>query len=291
MSRSLAWCLLLLFVSLAFAGEQTDKVMERFDKQVEPAREAYEKAIARAVETTISALLSIGERHEKAAPDEARAAYTAVLKLDRNNEKARSYFQKSNELDTVLTKLTREWSPLLPPEVTPEWEERTYFETMLGRFASGPVTLVVPNGANVLPDPVKAKLKALTGQDWSEYRGDGKFLVKEAGDYLVQAQSCNPSVDNTSLGLTAQGGSKTVRLEAGVHTISVFTVPGIPAERSSIAVLNPRTRQRLPIFQSLADIKRFLSTPMNGRDVVDVSGWDPARVRQLPIEMPHAKQE
>jgi hypothetical protein len=277
---------LLVVAPIAFAGEQVEKAMERFEKQLEPARAQYEKVIARTIETTIPTLLAIGERNEKADPDEAKAAYLAVLKLDRQNERAREFFQKRNELEAALTRVTKSWTPMILPAMAPEWEEKAYYETMLGRFSTGPVTLVVPNGGNVLPDAVRSRLKSLTGKETADYSGQGKFYVKDAGDYLIQATSCSPSVDGASIGLTAEGGNKVVRLEAGVHSIGVFTVPGISAVRTSIAISNPRTRQRLPIFNSLADIKRRLSTPMNGQEIVDVSGWDPARVRPLSLELP-----
>jgi hypothetical protein len=78
-----------------------------------------------------------------------------------------------------------------------------------------------------------------------------------------------------------------VPLKKGLYSIE-FAADEKYTGMASILIVDPRTRQRLPIFNSLAEIKKFLAEPgeANGPRRFDVSRWSPEAAQPLRIVVP-----
>ena len=78
-----------------------------------------------------------------------------------------------------------------------------------------------------------------------------------------------------------------VPLKKGIHSMEV-TADLRYTERVSITVVDPRNGQRLPIFNSLGQIRKFLLEPheANGVKRFDVSRFSPEQAMPLRISVP-----
>ena len=170
----------------------------------------------------------------------------------------------------------------------PKWEERLYYETMLGTYDGGAkpvVNLAVPNGTNSFTSHIANAIHfVMAGEGDSKvefYEGTGMIAVPMEGKYAISIRG-NLYIDENHLGRHEKEAPITVRLTKGLHRVRVREAYHL----SSIVlqIWDIETREKLPVFNSLADIKSFLSTPLSGRAPVEASGWDPEKARPLRID-------
>ena len=273
-----------------FASEAIDKVLGRFEKQTDRARQTYERALQTASDSAIRQLATIGKRAVDAGNDEDAAdAYKEILRLNRNYGQARAYFSERGTLEQTLTQLTREWTPAVLPGA-PKWEEQVFYETMLGTYDGGAkpvVNLVVPNGGNTFTSHTANIVRlAMAGEGDPKvgyYEGKGMIVIPKEGQYAVTAVG-DLYIDGNHFGRPETGDPIMVPLTKGLHRIRIRE--GYHLRRIILEVRRASTQRKVPVFNSLADIKTFLSTPLAGRQPVEVSGWDPDKARPLRIELP-----
>ena len=271
-------------------AEAVDSVLNRFEKQIDRARQTYNRAAQTASASAVRQLATIGKRAADAGNDEdAAEAYKEILRLNRNHGQARAYFAERGTLEQTLTQLTKEWTPAILPGA-PKWEEQVFYETMLGAYNDGStpfVSLAVPNGRNVRTAHI---LKIVTtaapeGVDPSlkSYSGSGQFVAKKEGEYTIRYWGAL-RIDDQTYGDKHSPNPLTVRLTPGLHTL--HTGSTYEFRQIQIEIVSRKTGKRVPVFNSLAQIKAFLSTRLSGHLPIEVSGWDPDKARPLRIELP-----
>lgn len=283
-------------------SKEVQQVLDQHERRVQMAVRQYDAAVDRANRQTVLMLQRAASLAEKAGEEEvASGAFKEILRLDRDNEEARAYFGKSRKLDAVLTQLTLEWNPrILAP--APETEKTIFYETMLGQYRSGsgnsqewlPArTLVVPDGKNIYSDVVRARIaKGMKKPGLAEvytYKATGHFAVPEDGKYLFSGFALVVRVDGENVaGLAREGKPQSIILKGGMHDIYIETIVGYAPSISILAL--DRRRERVPIFNSLAEIKAFLAPPTEEHAIppFDVSRWSPTRAKQLKITLPLA---
>ena len=293
-------CLVGLFLpqtTSAQAGgkDPVEDAMEAFDKQVAIAKKQFDSSLDRNVQNTVKRLISLGEGAAKNKNDEfAARAFKEVLRLDRNNAQARSFFAQRNMLDAVLSELTVEWQPLVL--VAPEArEQQVYYECLLGRYQSdrtwlAAVTLVIPDGGNIFNDTVRARVTAGTGDPSSgkltNYAGTGHLLVPADGIYSFTGPARAIKLNGQEMAMIREKPVE-VPLKKGLYSIEVTADERYTAA-AAILIVDPRTRQRLAIFNSLAEIRKFLLEPneANGPRRFDVSRFSPEQAMPLRIAVP-----
>jgi len=287
-------------VAMAQAGgkDPVEDAMEGFDKQVAVAKKQFDGAVERSVQNTVKRLITLGDGAARNKNDEfAGRAFKEVLRIDRNNAPARSYFQQHNKLDAVLSELTTEWRPLVL--VAPEArDQQVYYECMLGRYQTdktwlAAVTLAVPDGGNIFNDVLRQRITSGTGDPASGkltyYAGAGTLLVGNDGVYSITGPARAIKLNGQELSEIREKPVE-VTLKKGIYSIDV-TADVRYTDKVSITILDPRTGQRLPIFNSLAQIKKFLLEPneANGPRRFDVSRFSPEQAVPLRIVVPQQK--
>ena len=166
---------------------------------------------------------------------------------------------------------------------------------MLGRYKTDrdwipAVTLVVPDGSNIYTDVVRQRVVSGTGDPSSgklhDYTGTGSLLVPGDGVYSFIGPVRAVKLNGQELAEIREKPVE-VTLKKGLYTIEVTGDERYTA-LVSITIIDPRTRQRLAIFNSLAQIKKFLQDPheANGVKRFDVSHWSPEQATPLRIALP-----
>jgi hypothetical protein len=283
-------------LALAQAGKDpVEDAMEAFEKQVGVAKKQFDASVARNADSTIKRLVSLGEGAARNKNEDfAGRAFREVLRIDRNNAQARAFFTQRNKLDAVLTELTTEWRPLvlLAPEAR---EQQVFYECMLGRYQSDKkwvagVTLVIPDGGNIFNDVVRQRVTSGTGDPSSgkltDYVATGHLLVPADGVYSFTGPARVIKLNGQEMSEIREKPVD-VSLKKGLYSIEVSADEKY-TERVAILIVDPRTRQRLPIFNSLAEIRKFLLEPneANGPRRFDVSRWSPEQAQPLRMVMP-----
>src|SRR2546421_5360840 len=116
------------------ANDPIQDALDAFEKQATTAKKQFDSSIQRSADNTIKRLITLGDTAARNKNDDlANRAFKEVLRLDRANAAARTYFQPRNKLEEVLTQLTVEWRPLvlIAPEAR---EQQLFYECMLGRY-------------------------------------------------------------------------------------------------------------------------------------------------------------
>jgi hypothetical protein len=275
--------------------DPVEDAVEAFDKQVGVAKKQFDASVGRTADNTVKRLISLGEGAARNKNEDfAARAFKEVLRIDRNNAQARAFFQQRNRLDGVLTELTVEWKPLVL--VAPEArDQQVFYECMLGRYKCdrnwiAAVTLVIPDGGNVFNEAIRQRVTSGTGDPstgkLTDYMGTGHLLVPADGVYSFTGPARAIKLNGQELSEIREKPVD-VSLKKGVYSIEVAADERYTAQ-AAILIVDPRTRQRLPIFNSLGEIRRFLLEPneANGPKRFDVSRWSPEQAMPLRISVP-----
>ena len=275
--------------------DPVEDAMEAFDKQAAAAKKQFDSSVARSADNTVKRLIALGEGAARNKNEDfAARAFKEVLRIDRANAAARAYFQQRNKLDAVLTQLTAEWKPLVL--VAPEArEQQVFYECMLGRYQTDKdwiagVTLVIPDGSNIFNDVIRQRVASGTGDPSSGklnmYVGTGNLLVPADGIYSFTGPARAIKLNGQQLAEIREKPVD-VPLKKGLYSIEVSADEKYSGH-VAITIVDPRTGQRLAIFNSLAQIKTFLLDPheANGMKRFDVSRWSPEQAMPLRISVP-----
>jgi hypothetical protein len=279
------------------ANDPVADAMENFDKQVGIAKKQFDSTVGRNVDMTVKRLMALGEGAARNKNEDfAARAFKEVLRLDRAHAQARAYFQQRNKLDVVLTALAAEWQPLVlvPPEAR---EERIYYECLLGRYKTDrdwtpAVTMVIPDGTNVFNEVTSQRIAAGTSDPTklNFYSGTGSLLVPADGIYAITGPARAIKLNGQELPEIREK-QVDVPLKKGLHSIEL-TADLRYTQQVAITIIDARNGQRLPIFNSLSTIRRFLLEPheANGTRRFDVSRWSPEQAVPLRIALPQQPQ-
>jgi hypothetical protein len=162
-----------------------------------------------------------------------------------------------------------------------------FHESMLGVYmldAGGRkqlpfVNAVVPNGENVLTDRIRESLGVDTYT--LVFFATGSIFIPADGKYLV---SCNQflTIDKKSVGEFMNKAE--IELKRGRHSVLLETRNnGGQLPRAVVSIVEKRTGAPVPIYNSLEDINRFLSTKITGQTPREVSGWQPTLQNRVRI--------
>jgi len=269
-------------------------VLEAFDKQVAVAKKQYDTSVQRSVDASVKRLTTLGDTAARNKNDDlAGRAYKEILRLDRMNQQARGFFQQRNKLDPILTQLTAEWKPLVLVEPDAR-EQAIFYECLLGRYKTekdwvAAVTMVVPDGGNTFNDTIRQRIAAGAGDPskLSFYSGTGTLIIPADGIYSITGPAREIRLNGEQLQEIREKPVE-VPLKKGVYAILVTADERYTA-MASITIIDTRNNQRLPIFNSLAQIRKFLTEPheANGMRRFDVSRWTPEHAMPLRITLPY----
>jgi hypothetical protein len=296
-------CLLMaLLGTTAFAqpaaNDPVADAMDNFEKQVGIAKKQFDTAVGRNVDVTVKRLVALGEGAARNKNEDfAARAFKEVLRLDRVNAQARAFFQQRNKLDVVLTALAAEWQPLVlvPPESR---EQHAFYECLLGRYKTdrdwtAAVTMVTPDGTNVFNEVSSQRIAAGTSDPTklNFYSGTGSLLVPADGVYSITGPARAIKLDGQELPEIREKAVD-VPLKKGLYSIEV-TADLRYTQHVSIIIIDARSGQRLPIFNSLSTIRKFLLEPheANGTRRFDVSRWSPEQAIPLRISLPQQRPQ
>ena len=118
------------------------------------------------------------------------------------------------------------------------------------------------------------------------YLGTGNLLVPADGVYSFTGPARAIKLNGQELSEIREKPVE-VPLKKGIYAIEVTADLRYTAQ-VAISIVDPRTGQRLPIFNSLAQIKKFLLEPheANGMKRFDVSRFSPEQAMPLRISVP-----
>jgi hypothetical protein len=294
-TRWVAWAAasLLLPVAALAQNDAVKEAVEGFDKQVAVAKKQFDTAVARSADAALKRLVTLGETAARNKNDDmAGRAFKEALRLDRANAPARAYFQQRNKLDLVLSELTVEWKPLVL--VAPEAREQVvFYECMLGRYKTETnwtpaVTLLMPDGTNIFTDVIRQRVAAGSGDNGklSFYSGTGTVIVPEDGVYAFTGPARAVKLNGVELSEIREKPVE-LPLKKGVYAVQVDADQRY-TEHVSLTIVDVRSGQRLVIFNSLAQIRKFLTEQheANGARRFDVSRWSLEQALPLRIALP-----
>ncbi len=163
------------------------------------------------------------------------------------------------------------------------------FECVLGWYGQrhrGPrnrlVNLRVPN-RNLWADEVRAKMGGKVSLADIDYIATAKLVVTEPGWYTIILPDRGTQFRLNDMVLP--GGD--VELSRGVYDVEIYTNTwGQPyLQYASVAIEMKGTEKRIPLVNTAEDVNRFLEQRIDGRRMVEVSGYKPQPV-DLSVRLP-----
>ncbi len=163
------------------------------------------------------------------------------------------------------------------------------FECVLGSYGQairGPrcrfVNLRPPN-RNLWTPEIRAAVAGKVSFESIDYIGTAKLVVTEPGWYSIDLPG-----EGTQLrlnGLLLAGND--VQLSRGVYDVEIYTnVWGGPYMQYASGAIRPRGSDKpLPLVNTAADVNAFLAKQIDGRKVVETSGYRPPAV-DVSIRLP-----
>ena len=145
-------------------------------------------------------------------------------------------------------------------------------------------------GAQEADEVIRQRVTGGTGDASSGkltfYLGTGNLLVPADGVYSFTGPARAIKLNGQELSEIREKPVE-VPLKKGIYAIEVTADLRYTAQ-VAISIVDPRTGQRLPIFNSLAQIKKFLLEPheANGMKRFDVSRFSPEQAMPLRISVP-----
>jgi hypothetical protein len=170
-------------------------------------------------------------------------------------------------------------------------DKRAFYNCVLGRYAYHfdnkkiypLVNLSVPN-KNLWS---KSYAKKLEGAPSIAYVGTARFYIPKDGAYEVKAANIGVGIDGVKLDGFRGDYSVKLNLKKGLHTIVLNSGNhGQPfLQNARVQIVDAKTSQNIPLINLWADIERFVRTPVAGRPVVELSGWQPSEENQVQVDL------
>ncbi len=258
------------------------------DPAFQQAKEAYAQRMAE-IEQTVSAIVEQALREARLKADELKrmkstAAREALLAA---YEAAIARAIENADLDRA-TRLTAERQLLEGhgiPSAAPDpklFVDNQLYACVLGvygqfgRPGKYPVAnLSVPNG-DLWSEAIQSKLRARIDFSEINYEGSAKIVIPHDGTYTIQIPDGGPQFVLNGKSLSAgdvqlKKGVYAVRLMAGTHG-----QPFLPS--FFVRVVPQGSDRQIPLVNSGADVKRFLSAEIDGQQITEISGYQPKAV-------------
>lgn len=169
--------LILLVITSGFSAT-VDELAREIDKrgaEVAKAKLAYDNAVKAADDKALKAYVRIAQRAAKDSdPSVTRAAWTEVLRLDRNHVEAVAWLTKAGALDAVLADLDHPTDLLGNPLAGAAGGAKAGKAVLV----FGPGAALVPAGVRTLSEPFTARTTELVV---GSVTGDGVLFEEGAG--------------------------------------------------------------------------------------------------------------
>ncbi len=295
-SFSVTTAVLFLLSTSVSAADEVAAGLVTHQKLVKQAQDSYRRAVERSTSQTVARLLRIAKSLEKRDAAKAEKAYLEILRLDHEHAEARAFFRKQNNLDAVLSRLVREWSPVVVVQESSE-EQYVFYQSLLGVYNDGKdqvVTLSVPSGDNIFPDDLLQRAARAKGQQpetkLDVYTGLGQIAVPRDGEYVFTGATGNILLDGKPIGELKTDTPLRLPLKQGWYAIKI-TANKYHHGRCTIRINEAKGNRPVPIFNSLTAIKQFLTPATEADARLDISRWSPKRARSLPIQSPSADSD
>lgn len=271
---------LILVVMLAFFAPSVSAVaLAGEDQELAWAKAKHAAALAR-----LDAALEEARRAHRAGVEAAhrkllRAHQEAMLRaLDAGDKEAVERLRE--EMRSIQSQVPRSLSTVAGEEL---------YESVLGAYGKalrGPRSRFVnlrPPKRDLWTDEIRARIAGKISVEGIDYVGTAKLVITEPGWYTVDLPEAGTQFRLNNLLLS--GGD--VELSKGVYDVEVYTnFWGQPYLQFASAVVRKKgTEQRIPLVNTAKDIDAFLSQRIDGRAVVEVSGYEPQPV-DLSIRLP-----
>ena len=137
------------------------------------------------------------------------------------------------------------------------------------------INLSAPN-RDLWSKSIQAKLRGKIDFFEINYQGRAKLIIPEDGTYTLE-------IPGRGTGFELNGKSLNrgnVELAKGVYDVLITTgthgQPHLP--ESFVRIAHSETEKEIPLVNIGADLKKFLSTRIEGQAVVEVSGYLPKAV-------------
>ncbi len=286
---------LLLLVAAPFVMAQPVPGAERIqspqrdeDVILNQAKQAYAKQVAeieRSNARMIEEALNKAQRKAQNAREKqlkpARAklldAYDAAIQRAIKAENMERVSRLKAEKQTIEA----QWKPAAAVDLR-QFKDKKFYKCVLGtygRYARKTpypvVNLSVPN-RDLWSKTVQAKLQGKIEFHEINYRGHAKLIVPEDGVYILDIPGRGTGFEIN--GVTLKRGEMVLR--KGMYQVEITTgthgQPYLPD--SFVRILRNGTDQELPLVNTGADIKKFLSSKIDHQAVIEVSGYRPEMV-------------
>ena len=262
---------LCLFMLSCFIAAAAGRLVGE-DKELANARTAHAKAIA----DQDDALHRAKQKHSEAVFEAHRsllAAYDDAIKraLDGGDE---ATLQKlRSERITLLRSVPQPLSSL-PDDAVVECVLGVYGKAVRGEQYAF-VNLRPPQG-DLWTEAIQEQLRGKVPFEHIEYVATAKLVITKAGWYKIELPARGTQFRLN--GVPMSGGE--VELTHGVYDVEIYTntwgQPYLMGAR--VAVLPKNGTHRISLVNTAEDVKRFLDQRINGRRVVEVSGYAPKAV-------------
>lgn len=179
--------------------------------------------------------------------------------------------------------------------IDPNWKPPTAdsqaaFSSVLGayRYSNDPakaypfVNLQIPH-KNLWTPEIAEKVRGKVPYDEISYTGIAKIAVPADGTYLWDAEKAGRLQIDGKVVSEWDTPKGEIKLTRGVHDL-VFEIGshgGNWMRDTNLALRNKETGEEVSFFNTWQDIQKFLSTPIVGQPVTEVSGWQPTPQNEL----------
>lgn len=294
LTRSLVFLLSLLVAQTA-RGDEVDDVKGQWDADVQKARDVFDRALTRTNKATVRKLLVVAEKAAKRKDqDVVNRAFTEILRIDRDNSIAQAHFEKLGTLDHVLTRLALEWRPLVVTGDATE-DSQIFYESMLGTYNDGQapfVNLAAPYTGNIENVTINKRITQVTNGNVAaatieKYSGEGLIAIPETADYVIVLDGVSELFLDDKQVANAKNGPVVLPLQEGVYRVRLNVEDNF--EQANLRIVNQRSKRQVQVYNSLADIKKFLHPPTDAHHRIDISRWSAIKARALKITIADGK--
>jgi hypothetical protein len=146
------------------------------------------------------------------------------------------------------------------------------------------VNLQVPN-KNLWNAEVKANAAGRAPEEEVSYAGTAKFVAPTDGTYLIERdRAARVRIDGQVVSDWEMPRTE-VELTKGLHAVSmeIGTHGGPYMHECQFWIKRKDTEEEVTFFNTWREIQEFLSIPVNGQPVVEVSGWLPTAENEVKL--------
>ena len=167
-------------------------------------------------------------------------------------------------------------------EPTVDASDEPLFECALGVYGQAirgkrrPFVNLRPPNRNLWTDKIESRLDGVLSYGQVDYIGTAKLVIPKTAWYTIDLPGAGVQL-RISGKLVSTGD---VQLREGVHDVEIYTNHwGQPyLKYAQASVLSDGDAKRIPFVNTGAAIEEFLSKKIDGKPIVEVTGYKPPRV-------------